>query len=91
MKFKKKPVVIESLQLTRQSFDDIVKWIHNCNGRSVECHYDQNNDDNTYILIKTLEGDMRANLTDWVIRGVKNEFYPCKDDIFRMTYEECSE
>ena len=42
---------------------------------------------NHSVLIKTLEGDMVANVGDWVIRGVKGELYPCKPDIFIATYE----
>lgn len=38
-------------------------------------------------IISTLEGDMRAELGDWIIRGVQGEFYPCKPDIFEQTYE----
>ena len=40
------------------------------------------------LMIRTLEGDMRATYGDWVIRGVAGEFYPCKPDIFAQTYEE---
>ncbi len=40
------------------------------------------------IIIQTLEGDMRAVTGDYIIRGVKGEFYPCKPDIFKMTYDE---
>lgn len=39
------------------------------------------------IVIHTLEGDMLASVGDWIIRGVEGEFYPCRDDIFRKTYE----
>ena len=39
------------------------------------------------LRLKNLEGDMRANPGDWIIRGVKGEFYPCKPDIFEATYE----
>lgn len=39
------------------------------------------------LVIKTLEGEMRADLWDWIIRGVKGEFYPCKPDIFEATHE----
>jgi len=38
-------------------------------------------------VIETLEGDMRGDAGDWLIKGVNGEFYPCKDDIFRQTYE----
>lgn len=40
------------------------------------------------IIINTLEGDMRANVGDWIITGVNGEQYPCKPDIFEKTYEE---
>lgn len=39
-------------------------------------------------IIHTLEGDMTGNIGDWLITGVNGEQYPCKDDIFRKTYEE---
>lgn len=40
-----------------------------------------------YIAIETLEGTMRASAGDWIIRGVSNEFYPCKPEVFTKTYE----
>ena len=40
------------------------------------------------IYIETLEGTMKANVGDWIIKGVKGEIYPCKSDVFEMTYEE---
>jgi hypothetical protein len=40
-----------------------------------------------FMIIETLEGDMRAVSGDWIIRGVKGEFYPCKAEIFEATYE----
>lgn len=42
------------------------------------------------LMIRTLEGDMRASYGDWIIRGVRGEFYPCKSDIFEQTYEAVS-
>lgn len=39
------------------------------------------------ITIETLEGDMTASINDWIIKGIKGEFYPCKPDIFEATYE----
>ncbi len=43
------------------------------------------------IVIETLEGEMTAEIGDWIIRGIKNEVYPCKPDIFDATYEEVEE
>lgn len=39
------------------------------------------------MIIHTLEGDMRANVGDWIITGLRGEQYPCKPDIFEKTYE----
>ena len=39
------------------------------------------------VVVETLEGNIQANAGDWLIRGVRGELYPCKDDIFRHTYE----
>lgn len=41
-----------------------------------------------HLVIVTLEGKMEVSIGDWVIKGVKGEFYPCKLDIFEMTYEK---
>ena len=60
--------------------DSIVDWIKNHNGVAIH--------DGTDIYITTLEGVMKAVVGDWVIKGVNNEFYPCKPDIFAKTYEE---
>ena len=43
------------------------------------------------VLIETLEGTMKADKGDWIIRGVKGELYPCKPDVFEMTYEKVKE
>ena len=48
-------------------------------------------DNGDHLIIKTLEGDHRANVGDYIIRGVKGELYPCKPDIFEMTYERVYE
>ncbi len=40
-----------------------------------------------YLLIPTLEGDMKCSVGDYVIKGIKGEYYPCKPDIFELTYE----
>jgi len=80
MKFKKKPVIIEAKQYTRIGIEaeKVAKW---CGG--------QQTDDG--LIIHTLEGDHLANYNDWIIQGVKGEFYPCKPDIFEMTYEKVEE
>lgn len=82
MKFQKKPVQIEARQYTDGSWARIIDWV-NANGGYAYLPAGPDLD----IAIETLEGDMRALPGDWIIQGVKGEFYPCKPDIFEMTYE----
>lgn len=85
MKYRKKPIVIDAVQLTSESFDRIVDWIGESNlgdGTSRE---------ETCVDIETLEGTMSAHESDWIIKGVKGEFYLCKDYIFKATYERVKE
>ncbi len=85
MKFRKKPVVIEAVQLSRKFFFQAMDFVPKemlgdfGNGEFEE--------DSCYLEIKTLEGVMTASEGDWIIKGVKGEFYPCKPDIFEATYE----
>ena len=57
------------------------------NHRSVRQDFERHPDNEDALLIHTLEGDHRADIGDWIIRGVKGEFYPCKPEIFALTYE----
>lgn len=77
MKFRKKPVVIEAVQWTGENIEAVAKFI----GGKGEFHLPSD------IIIPTLEGDHTASISDWIIKGVKGEFYPCKPDIFAATYE----
>lgn len=83
-KYRKKPVVIEALQWTGDNEQDIHSF--------VEKDYFFKEFDratNTKVLvIRTLEGDHIASVGDYIIKGVKGEFYPCKPDIFQETYEK---
>jgi len=80
MKFRKKSVVIEAVQITDATFDQP----HPNPEHIVGVLYDPTE---RCAFIDTLEGRMRADLGDWIIRGVKGELYPCKPDIFALTYE----
>ena len=65
-------------------------WFCDARTRNEIVTHDQGYEFNRYRVsaeIKTLEGTMRANDGDWVIKGVKGEIYPCKDSVFRLTYE----
>jgi hypothetical protein len=77
--YRKKPVVIEARKFTPTfgSRDKIARW----SGARV-------NHATGELFIKTLEGEMKAFWGDYIIKGVKGEFYPCRPDIFEATYEE---
>lgn len=78
--FRKKPVVIEAVQYP-WIYDECPAWLQNAmDDERVTCR-------NAFCEIKTLEGTMRGDVGDWIIRGVKGETYPCKPDIFASTYE----
>ena len=92
MKYRKKPVVIEAEQWNKdwkhpivEPFADMgIGWNYGlCKqcGESYEYHG----------KVKTLEGDMTVCPGDWIITGIKGEYYPCKPDIFEKTYEEVKE
>lgn len=84
MLYRKKPVVIEAEQFVIWDFNKVPKFVeffgqkYAINGEM----YDR------FIEILTLEGVHRANANDYIIKGVKGEVYPCKPDIFKMTYEK---
>ena len=80
MKFRKKPVVIDAIQYSKKNIDEINKFITDGSLR-----YDPLRD---LMFIKTLEGGMYITKNDWIIKGINGEFYPCKPDIFKKTYEE---
>jgi len=85
MKYRKKPVVIDAMQFTDEMKDRVRHFVR-CN---VAADFDEQG--RPVLKIQTLEGVMTAVLGDWIIKGVKGEFYPCKPDIFKATYEKVEE
>lgn len=83
--YRKKPVVIEAMQFTRDSWDALVEFT---NGKATNLNKSLILDDTYLCNISTLEGIMTATEGDYIIKGVHGEFYPCKPDIFYITYEE---
>ncbi len=73
-KFRKKPIVIEAVQVTPENWNTISDniWM----GKSGA------------LYIKTIEGDMKFEFSDWIITGVEDEQYACKNSIFKETYEK---
>ena len=82
-RYRKKPVVIEAVQWTVDNIDEI----HDFLSPDKPQYMDGFSDRDRIVGINTLEGLMVAREGDWIIKGVKGEFYPCKPDIFEQTYE----
>lgn len=100
--FRKKPVEVEAMQLCGDASKTmgVYRWVESHIGSTYPAMDDwRNGGPSTGIsidpadgqfVIRTLEGDMKAGFGDWIIRGVRGEFYPCKPDIFAQTYEQVS-
>ncbi len=92
MKYRKKPVVIDAIQWNGENLREIITFTDGPPetrtthaGMMWEQYHDLVKRDG--LMIYTLEGKMLANVGDFIIKGVKGEFYPCKPDIFEATYE----
>lgn len=94
MRYRKKPVEIRAFKF---GVDPTPNWfceeVIKNNIILFDLGYETENDILLSYLgkeceIKTLEGIMKANTGDYIIKGVKGEIYPCKSDIFEMTYEK---
>jgi hypothetical protein len=83
-KFRKKPVVIEAIQWNGENYNEICSFVGD---EDLVFEYYKHPVEFRHLIIQTLEGEMRASYQDWIIKGVKGEFYPCKPDIFESTYE----
>ena len=86
-KFRKKPVVIEAIQYTGHNGYELERWTARKAIESPVLEPTDYNPEGCYLQIATLEGTHTATPGDWIIKGVKGEFYPCKPDIFAATYE----
>lgn len=97
-KFRKKPVIIEAIQLTETNISEVLNFM----GQTIrlpsfqeQMRFEQYEDSviengmDIYTLEDGNDGRAKhvANIGDWIIKGVKGEFYPCKPDIFEQTYE----
>ncbi len=91
MKYRKKPVVIEAVQWTgknhRKMWDFLTGKTDSYIKASGDNFYIDHNKVVGGLIIKTLEGEHKASIGDFVIKGISGEFYPCKPDIFEKTYE----
>lgn len=91
MKFRKKPVVIEAVKWTGKNHREMYNFLEGTDDVVVQPTGKNFDIDFSLVegglVIKTLEGQYIASIGDWIIKGVKGEFYPCKPDIFEATYE----
>lgn len=91
MKYRKKPVVIEAIQYRGvESIDEAQEFVGSdfVIGSSA---FDGEKYEWATVYIRTLEGEMNVSNGDYIIKGVQGEFYPCKPDIFELTYEKVGE
>ena len=82
-RYVKKPVEIEALQWTGDNITEILSFAESC------FSYEKNG--SPVLAVATLEGTMTASVGDYIIKGVQGEFYPCKPDIFALTYDLVTE
>jgi len=86
MKYIKKPVEIEAIQYNGDNLQECINFLDYANYYTA-----WNGDGERTLFIKTLEGDMKVSLGDYIIKGVKGEYYPCKPDIFEESYNNADE
>ena len=99
--FRKKPVMIEAVRFERLTLlegdvyniqfdmsESLPKWVRNAIIDDILC---PNFKDGKTLVVTTLEGEHIVSPGDWIIRGVKGELYPCKPDIFTLTYDPVDE
>lgn len=86
-KYRKKPVEIEAFEF---GVDCIPDWFMDkvTDNTIILVNMGKYYPQEGYCKIQTLEGEMIGNIGDYIIKGIKGEIYPCKYDIFRMTYEK---
>lgn len=92
-KYIKKPIKIEAIQLKEDNIIEVFDFLDGANYKETKSteeleDFNQRMLKQGYIEIETLEGIMKVSFGDYIIKGVKGEFYPCKSDIFQATYEE---
>lgn len=93
-KYKKKPIVVEAVRWTGSNLEEIRNFVGSDLIEECVELFDIKRTLKEMLVdiaIDTLEGTMRVDYGDYIIKGVKGEFYPCKSDIFLATYEEVAE
>jgi len=83
IRYRKKPIVVEAIRFDGYNHRILLSW---SDGAVVSAK--PHKVDYFMVQVETLEGTMDGVVGDWIIKGVKGEFYPCKPDIFEATYEK---
>ena len=88
--YRKKPVVIQAVAFDGINYDEIISFTNGtAEKRSIPFSESApDRERGPFLYIKTLEGEHLASDGDYIIKGIKGEFYPCKPDIFQATYDE---
>lgn len=82
MRYKTKPCEIEAVQWTGQNIKEIMQFTTDKDNIHIR---------DGELLVSTLEGDMKASVGDYIIKGLREEYYPCKPDVFHKKYEPCEQ
>jgi hypothetical protein len=100
-KYRKKPVVIEAVKWDGLNIVEVYNFLEDKNeispayvsasGKNFYIKFDNGTCRQGSLMIETLEGDMKANVGDYIIKGVNGEFYPCKPDVFFKSYKKVEE
>ena len=89
--YRKKPVIVEVVELTQDNFRWVTEWLwEQGGGKNSDAYWHPDGEDGDRfrcLLIPTPEGTMKALPGDYIIKGTRGEFYPCKPDIFEEIYE----
>ncbi len=84
-KYRKKPVEIDAMQWAGDNLTELLSFCPVCYLIPTAVDYKVTENE---LFISTLEGPMKCSKGDYIIKGVKGEFYPCKPDIFELTYDK---
>jgi hypothetical protein len=85
--YRKNSIVIDAIQWTGNNFDKCMNFMETNHGNKIVYEdYEEKVSRTGILIIDTLEGSMTCSKNDYIIKGIKGEFYPCKPNIFEQTY-----
>ena len=81
--YRKKPTIVEAVRFTRDNGREIKEWADKYETYIANC--------GDVLYVEALEGDMKAELGDWIVKDINDTFYPCGPSTFAATHEEVTE